>query len=100
MSQSYVMPRVAFEAQEKVESLVKAQLLGESVIATEIFTGQRNLDVHEAMDARKAEIERAGGTVVHRTRIGRNTPCPCGSGLKFKKCCIDRAALVGPARAR
>jgi yecA family protein len=22
-------------------------------------------------------------------RIGRNDPCPCGSGLKFKKCCID-----------
>lgn len=19
--------------------------------------------------------------------IGRNDPCPCGSGLKFKKCC-------------
>jgi SEC-C motif-containing protein len=21
------------------------------------------------------------------TRIGRNDPCPCGSGLKYKKCC-------------
>jgi hypothetical protein len=21
-------------------------------------------------------------------RPGRNDPCPCGSGLKFKKCCI------------
>lgn len=21
--------------------------------------------------------------------IGRNDPCPCGSGLKYKKCCID-----------
>jgi len=20
------------------------------------------------------------------TRVGRNEPCPCGSGLKFKKC--------------
>lgn len=20
-------------------------------------------------------------------RIGRNDPCPCGSGVKFKKCC-------------
>lgn len=20
-------------------------------------------------------------------KIGRNQPCPCGSGLKFKKCC-------------
>ena len=23
-------------------------------------------------------------------KIGRNEPCPCGSGKKFKKCCIDR----------
>ena len=22
--------------------------------------------------------------------IGRNDPCPCGSGKKFKKCCIDK----------
>jgi uncharacterized protein YecA (UPF0149 family) len=20
-------------------------------------------------------------------RVGRNDPCPCGSGRKFKKCC-------------
>ncbi|MEM3083498.1 MAG: SEC-C metal-binding domain-containing protein [Nitrososphaerales archaeon] len=23
-----------------------------------------------------------------RTRIGRNDPCPCGSGKKYKKCCL------------
>lgn len=22
-------------------------------------------------------------------KIGRNDPCPCGSGLKYKKCCLD-----------
>ncbi len=21
---------------------------------------------------------------------GRNDPCPCGSGLKYKKCCMDK----------
>ena len=25
---------------------------------------------------------------------GRNDPCPCGSGKKFKKCCGDQAALM------
>ncbi len=25
-------------------------------------------------------------------QVGRNEPCPCGSGKKFKKCCIDKAA--------
>ena len=23
-----------------------------------------------------------------RGRVGRNEPCPCGSGRKFKKCCL------------
>ena len=28
-------------------------------------------------------------TVVNRVlKVGRNEPCPCGSGRKFKKCCI------------
>lgn len=28
-------------------------------------------------------------TVVKGKKIGRNDPCPCGSGKKYKKCCID-----------
>jgi len=23
-------------------------------------------------------------------KVGRNDPCPCGSGKKYKRCCIDR----------
>lgn len=23
-------------------------------------------------------------------RIGRNDPCPCGSGKKYKKCCLSK----------
>jgi Mlc titration factor MtfA (ptsG expression regulator) len=26
-----------------------------------------------------------------RPRFGRNSPCPCGSGVKYKKCCLRRA---------
>ena len=22
--------------------------------------------------------------------VGRNDPCPCGSGLKYKKCCLSK----------
>ena len=24
------------------------------------------------------------------TRISRNDPCPCGSGKKYKKCCLEK----------
>jgi preprotein translocase subunit SecA len=23
-----------------------------------------------------------------RAKVGRNDPCPCGSGKKYKKCCL------------
>jgi SWIM/SEC-C metal-binding protein len=29
-------------------------------------------------------------TIVHETpKVGRNDPCPCGSGKKYKKCCMQ-----------
>lgn len=37
------------------------------------------------------------------TKVGRNQPCPCGSGKKYKQCCLDAdeaariAALPKPA---
>lgn len=37
--------------------------------------------------------EGAGRPVVNPFKnVGRNDPCPCGSGKKFKKCCLDKAA--------
>ncbi len=38
---------------------------------------------------KKTVISRAQGTVVHDSaRVGRNDPCPCGSGKKYKNCCM------------
>ena len=31
-----------------------------------------------------------GPPVVRRQRVGRNDPCPCGSGKKYKKCCMRK----------
>jgi tetratricopeptide (TPR) repeat protein len=31
-------------------------------------------------------------------KIGRNEPCPCGSGQKYKRCCLSRAAAAARAR--
>jgi len=36
-------------------------------------------------------------------KIGRNAPCPCGSGKKYKKCCLsgkDRAKRHSPVRKK
>jgi methionyl aminopeptidase len=31
--------------------------------------------------------------IVKNVKAGRNDPCPCGSGLKYKKCCLNRDRL-------
>ena len=28
--------------------------------------------------------------VVKKAKVGRNDPCPCGSGKKYKNCCLDK----------
>ena len=28
--------------------------------------------------------------VVRATHVGRNDPCPCGSELNYKKCCLNK----------
>lgn len=48
---------------------------------------------HEQLPARLVEIHRhfAASRAAHRPnrveKVGRNEPCPCGSGKKHKKCC-------------
>lgn len=57
----------------------------------EFFVGETNRENFEKMDRRDAELRAEGLLPVMRTKIGRNATCPCGSGFKFKKCCLDRA---------
>ncbi len=35
--------------------------------------------------------QKLSGTVVKGKKIGRNEPCPCGSGKKYKNCCGKNA---------
>ncbi len=42
-----------------------------------------------------ADWELRPSTTTNPTRdIGRNNPCPCGSGKKFKRCCLASPALI------
>lgn len=35
--------------------------------------------------------QKKSGTIVKGPKIGRNDPCPCGSGKKYKQCCGKKA---------
>ena len=36
-----------------------------------------------------AEYKKAHTPKIREYKIGRNDPCPCGSGKKFKHCCLS-----------
>ena len=41
-------------------------------------------------EAKRKELyleEKKSGTIVKGHKVGRNDPCPCGSGKKYKHCC-------------
>ncbi|MBU2497980.1 MAG: anaerobic sulfatase maturase [Proteobacteria bacterium] len=42
----------------------------------------------QTLEQQKPNAE--GGAHPVRTKTGRNDPCPCGSGKKYKKCCLGK----------
>ncbi|WP_195268259.1 SEC-C metal-binding domain-containing protein [Eubacterium sp. 1001713B170207_170306_E7] len=58
---------------------VPAEWLYELPQWDDILTAQRKRELMKA--------SRERNTVVKKEKIGRNDPCPCGSGKKYKKCC-------------
>ncbi len=36
------------------------------------------------------EYTEKGETIIKGEKVGRNEPCPCGSGKKYKKCCMTK----------
>jgi hypothetical protein len=45
----------------------------------------------------QVEREQAKATDAPPKKIGRNAPCPCGSGKKYKHCCLGKQAVAGYA---
>ncbi len=56
-------------------------------------TYSRADEMREEFADRMRELRNESGGQIASVRrrmvkIGRNDPCPCGSGKKFKKCCL------------
>ena len=45
----------------------------------ELLTEERRKELYKE--------QKASGTIKKEKKIGRNEPCPCGSGRKYKQCC-------------
>ena len=65
-----------------------ASLAGRSVFCRAIKRCFQMPEIHRKTYARS--MEQAGGATGPPRNIGRNDPCYCGSGLKYKKCCLKK----------
>ena len=72
--------------QQTVSTMFMVRLVSEEEI--EALEQQRRAE-QEAMEMRRNDEEAAAQKPMVRQgeKIGRNAPCPCGSGKKYKRCC-------------
>jgi preprotein translocase subunit SecA len=72
---------LAFDKEKLYYNMVaaKAEWLYELTEWDELLTEERRKELYRE--------QRNSSTVVKDKKIGRNDPCPCGSGKKYKKCC-------------
>jgi tetratricopeptide (TPR) repeat protein len=92
--------KAAAEAAEAAESAEDAEAMEEAETTldvsswfpearhkTTITFGGQGLPLSDLPEVAEALRGAAASASAGRRKVGRNDPCPCGSGKKFKKCC-------------
>ena len=98
-----VMPKRVYEIQKRQEAIEAARKAAEKQAAAAHQVVLNGNEQNQQPDAVQAALKReqvaqptqvssdgtdlANKTVRKGKKIGRNDPCPCGSGKKYKKCC-------------
>ena len=72
---------LAFDKEKLYKNMVdaKAEWLYELPQWDNIFSEEKRKELYKE--------QKNSGTIRKEKKIGRNDPCPCGSGKKYKKCC-------------
>ena len=72
---------LAFDKEKLYKNMVdaKAEWLYELPQWNDIFSEEKRKELYKE--------QKNSGTIRKEKKIGRNDPCPCGSGKKYKKCC-------------
>lgn len=79
-----ITKRIDFKSKKQISEVM--QLIMNLINNTRIwsnngFTPNELFDTHEQQNLRPLPDDKV-------RKIGRNDPCPCGSGKKYKKCCL------------
>ena len=91
--------REAFDAFDELLARIQADVAG-MVLNTRLerppATQQRPMQYSGASGGAAASVRQ----VAKKDRIGRNDPCPCGSGKKYKQCCLREGLTPEQAAAK
>ena len=79
-------PHVYAKVQELIAEDVKEAAMAEATAALIWKPIQVAIEAFDAALSGRRPGERQGTVVHDEPRVGRNEPCPCGSGKKYKKC--------------
>jgi uncharacterized protein YecA (UPF0149 family) len=93
----------SLETELDLETLEEATEIDSTIVWDKLYYNMLNAKADwlygiEAWDGIFSEDERKAikkqynkdNTVIKGEKIGRNDPCPCGSGKKYKKCCLNK----------
>jgi transposase-like protein len=84
---------VAAETEHEAEAEPKTTPVAQPPAPTPTRTPSPELhNLHPAAPAPQ-NLHKAAQTIRRESaKVGRNEPCPCGSNLKYKRCCLDKIA--------
>ena len=99
MEEKVNIPQMSDEQRELMSKSVMTNIMD---VASEEMTPEQESAIKALAEAKAASVENIVGSeqmptfrfrksrpIVRDYKIGRNDPCPCGSGLKYKKCCLN-----------
>ena len=76
---------------DKAPTEMTDEELDREIARLEALDAQPTPGVSQVSSLRTPGVNQAGSQPVRVSKIGRNDPCPCGSGLKYKKCGLINA---------
>jgi len=77
----------AYQMFEDLMSRIKEEVVTYLFKVQILEKGGSSPKSRESLPLRRLQQKRATPTTERRHKIGRNDPCPCGSGKKYKRCC-------------
>lgn len=81
---------IMFSYNEYRERFCESPIRADSIKTWAMFKNESKQDTKAMADAFEKTMRKAIVSQEKSHKIGRNDPCPCGSGKKYKFCCLNK----------